>query len=100
MKSTALLTACAGLALTLAGCQALESLTTGTSGTRAAGADPEPLVAQCKRLVCEFPPLVPGRQDTPETRSQAIVAIKRWEAVCGQLPAPKGQDRVSPGPAN
>jgi hypothetical protein len=60
-------------------------LQTDTIGTDPAP-DPAPLVAQCRRLACEFPPLVPSRRDTPDTQARAIADLRRWERLCGPLP--------------
>ena len=86
MQLKLILVACAGL---LTGCT---SLAPTISGTDAVEVSTAPLAAQCRRLVCEFPPMRPSRRDTPESIEAMLAAVRRWEAICG--PLPKIQERV------
>jgi hypothetical protein len=70
----------------LNGCQALTTLGASAKNEEIAPADVAPMVDQCKKLVCEFPPLLPSRRDTQATIDEAQRALKRWEAICGRLP--------------
>ena len=73
---------CAALSLT--GCQVVPR----SSAIEPALIDSAPLIAQCRRLVCEFPPLRPSRLDTPETIDAAKRAVARWRSLCIE----KGRD--------
>jgi hypothetical protein len=88
MRLTPILLACAGL---LTGCASLEPTISGTDAVEVSTA---PLAAQCRRLVCEFPPVRPSRLDTPGSIDAMRAAVRRWEALCGPLPLPKTQERV------
>lgn len=87
MRLMLILIACAAL---LSACQTLTIPTTEAGPVEVSTA---PLIAQCRRLVCEFPPLRPSHEDTKPSIDAMLAAVRRWESICGPLP-PKIQERV------